>query len=92
MPLRMAGELRVKAEAIARKRRDAAQQREARERTQREREERAARERYPTGYVAAATLVVDLRDINGRNRGDAFAQRLATIRTRHAKKRCWLAW
>lgn len=36
LPLRTAGELRVKAEAIARKRVDAARQREARERTRRE--------------------------------------------------------
>lgn len=48
LPLRTAGELRVKAEAIARKRLDAARQREARERARREREERASRERHLT--------------------------------------------
>jgi hypothetical protein len=42
LPLRTAGELRAKAEAIARKRLDAARQREVRERARREREERAA--------------------------------------------------
>lgn len=115
LPLRTAGELRVKAEAIARKRLDAARQREARERARREREERASHERYLTGlarrerqawervdgligtkrpgdYAAAVTLLVDLRDISGRNRRDAaFAQRLATIRARHAKKPALLA-
>jgi hypothetical protein len=115
LPLRTAGELRAKAEAIARTRLDAAGQREARERARREREEQASRERYLTGmakrerqawervdgligtkrpgdYAAAVTLLVDLRDINGRNRRDAaFAQRLATIRARHAKKPALLA-
>ena len=116
LPLRTAGELRVKAEAIARKRLDAVRQREARERARREREERASRERFLTGlarrerqawervdgligtkrpgdYAAAVTLLVDLRDMSGLNRRDAaFAQRLATIRSRHAKKpRRWLA-
>lgn len=115
LPLRTAGELRAKAEAIARTRLDAARQREARERARREREDRAARERYLTGlarrerqawervdaligtkrpgdYAAAVTLLVDLRDIGGRNRRDArFAQRLATIRARHAKKPALLA-
>jgi len=115
LPLRTAGELRVKAEEIARKRLDAARQREARERARREREERASRERYLTGlarrerqvwervdgligtkrpgeYAAAVTLLVDLRDISGLNRRDAaFAQRLATIRARHAKKPALLA-
>ena len=115
LPLRTAGELRAKAEAIARKRLDAAGQREARERARREREERAARERYLTGlarrerqawervdgligtkrpgdYAAAVILLVDLCDISGRNSRDAtFAQRLATIRARHAKKPALLA-
>ena len=115
LPLRTAGELRVKAEAIARTRLDAARQCETRERGRREREERTLRERYLTGlarrerqtwervdgligtkrpgeYAAAVTLLVDLRDISGRNRrGAAFAQRLATIRARHAKKPALLA-
>lgn len=115
LPLRTAGELRVKAEAIARRRLDATHQREARERARREREVRTMRERYLTGlakrerqawervdgligtkrradYAAAVTLLVDLRDITDRNRRDAaFAQRLATIRARHAKKPALLA-
>jgi hypothetical protein len=51
LPLRTAGELRVKAEAIARTRLDAARQRETRERARREREEQALRERYLTGLA-----------------------------------------
>ena len=115
LPLRTAGELRAKAEAIARTSLDAARRREARERARGEREERAARERYLTGfarrerqawervdaligtkrpgdYAAAVTLLVDLRDIGDRNRhDDTFAQRLAAIRARHAKKPALLA-
>jgi len=46
----------------------------------------------PGEYAAAATLLVDLRDINGRNRrAAAFVQRPATIRTWHAKKPALLA-
>jgi len=46
----------------------------------------------PGDYAAAVTLLLDLRDISGRNKRDAtFAQRLATIRTRHAKKAALLA-
>jgi hypothetical protein len=113
--MRTAGKLRVKAEAIASTRLDAARQRETRERARREREEQALRERYLTGlakrerhawervdgligtkhpgdYGAAVTLLVDLRDIAGRNRRNAvFAQRLATIRAGHAEKPALLA-
>ena len=46
LPLRTAGELRARAEAIAERRRSAAREREARERAEREREEEAARDRY----------------------------------------------
>jgi hypothetical protein len=48
LPLRTAGELRARAEAIAERRRQIAREREARERAARERTEQAARDRYLT--------------------------------------------
>jgi hypothetical protein len=110
LPLRTAGELRARAEAAAKGRRKAAEEREARMRAGRKREERAARERYlnglakrerqawqrvdtligerrPADYAAAVALLVDLRDVSGRNgRGTAFAQRIRSLRRLHAKK------
>jgi hypothetical protein len=41
----------------------------------------------PTDYAAAVALLVDLRDVSGRKgRGTAFAQRIRSLRRRHAKK------
>jgi uncharacterized protein HemY len=51
LPLRTANELRVRAEAIAERRRKAARQREARLRAARKREEKAARDQYLTGLA-----------------------------------------
>jgi hypothetical protein len=51
LPLRTAGELRARAEAIAERRREIARKREARERAARERQEQAARDRYLTRLV-----------------------------------------
>jgi hypothetical protein len=48
LPLRTAGELRARAEAIAERRRKSAREREARERAAREREEQTSRDRYLT--------------------------------------------
>jgi hypothetical protein len=109
LPLRTAGELRARAEAAAKGRRKAAEEREARMRAVREREERAARDRYlnglakrerqawqrvggligagrPADYAAAVALLVDLRDVSGKGRGTAFAQRIHELRRVHAKK------
>jgi hypothetical protein len=48
LPVRTAGELRARAEAIAERRRKTAREREARERAARERQEQTARDRYLT--------------------------------------------
>jgi len=50
-PLRTAGALRARAESIVAAKRQAAQQREARERARREREQQVARDRYLTGLA-----------------------------------------
>ena len=50
-PLRTAGALRARAESLAEARRQAAQQREVRERARREREQQVARDRYLTGLA-----------------------------------------
>jgi hypothetical protein len=51
LPLRTANELRVRAEAIAERRRNAAREREGRLRAAREREDEAARDRYLSGLA-----------------------------------------
>jgi hypothetical protein len=44
-------------------------------------------ERRPADYAAAVALLLDLRDVSGRQgRGTAFAQRIRSLRRLHAKK------
>ena len=103
MPLRTAGELRARAEAIAERRRKTALEREDRERAVRDREAKTLRDRYltdlakqerdaligtrrPADYATAVELLVDLRDLSGRQGRRLFAKRIRTLRLAHATK------
>jgi len=109
VPLRTAGELRARAEAIAERRRKTALEREDRERAVRDREAKTLRDRYltdlakqerdarrrvdaligtrrPADYATAVELLVDLRDLSGRQGRRLFAKRIRTLRLAHATK------
>src|SRR6185503_3555463 len=57
-----------------------------RERQTWQRVEALIRSKRPADYAAAATLLVDLRDVSGRKGRDAaFTQRVGVLRAAHAK-------
>ena len=63
-----------------------------RERQTWQRVEALIRSKRPADYAAAATLLVDLRDVSGRKGRDAaFTQRVGVLRAAHAKKPSLLA-
>ena len=90
LPLRTAGALRERAEAIAATRREAVRQREARTRVQRERQQRVARDRHLAGLAkreSQAWQRVDVLIATKRPRDyDAAVGLLSEVREVNARK------